>query len=52
MYIQILRNVILALTTAHNNVLNYLEHLGVVVTMDISYKKIRLFVKVAMVVYN
>ena len=46
-YIQILRNVILALITAHNNALNYLEHLGVIVTMDISYKKIKLLVKVA-----
>ena len=51
-YIQILRNVISALTTAHNNVLNYLEDLSVAVTMDIRYKKIKLLVKVSMMVYN
>ena len=45
-YIQILRNVILALTTAHNNALNYLEDLSVVVAMDISYKKMKLLAKV------
>ena len=45
-YIQILRNVILASTTAHNNALNYLESLGVVATMDISYKQIKLLAKV------
>ena len=41
-----LRNVILAPTTAHNNAMNYLEGLGVVVTLDISYKEIKLPVKV------
>ena len=53
-YVQILRNVTLALTTAHNNAMNNLEDLIVVVTMDISYKKMKLLVKVAMVycMYN
>ena len=41
-----LRNVILASTTAHNNAMNYLEGLSVVVTLDISYKEIKLPVKV------
>ena len=41
-----LRNVILASITAHNNAMNYLEGLAVVVTLDINYKQIKLPVKV------
>ena len=48
-YIQILRNVISVLTTVHNDALKNLEHLGVIVTPDFSYRKIKLPVKVAMV---
>ena len=46
MYVQILRNVRLVLTTAHNSAWSYLEDFNVDATMDTGYKQIELLVKV------